>query len=70
MAVNRRPSKERLNLGPGPLGKTNLGGTVASGPITFAGSSNYSHGYEKMAVFEAQANLKYKMVSDGLVSGF
>ena len=43
---------------------------LISGPITFAGSSNYSHGYEKMAVFEAQLNLKYKMVSDGLVSGF
>ena len=43
---------------------------LVSGPITFAGSSNYSHGYEKMAVFEAQLNLKYKMVSDGLVSGF
>jgi hypothetical protein len=28
MAVNRRPSKERLNLGPGLLGKTNLGGNL------------------------------------------
>ena len=26
MAVNRRPSKERLNLDPGLSGKTNLGG--------------------------------------------
>ena len=28
MAVNRRPSKERLNLGPGLMGRRVLAGTI------------------------------------------
>jgi hypothetical protein len=43
---------------------------LVSGPITFAGSDNTMRGASKMAVFEAQANNKYKMISDGLLGGF
>ncbi|MBV9664530.1 MAG: ABC transporter substrate-binding protein [Actinobacteria bacterium] len=43
---------------------------LVTGPITFAGSSNTMHGATKMAVYEAQSNNVYKMVSPGLLDGF
>jgi len=43
---------------------------LVSGPITFAGSPNTMVGATKMAVWEAQANNKFKMISDGLLGGF
>jgi ABC-type branched-subunit amino acid transport system substrate-binding protein len=43
---------------------------LVTGPISFAGSSNTMHGATKMAVYEAQSNQTYKMVSPGLVDGF
>jgi ABC-type branched-subunit amino acid transport system substrate-binding protein len=43
---------------------------LVSGPITFAGSGNTMHGATKMAVYEAQSNETYKMVSPGLLDGF
>ena len=43
---------------------------LITGPITFAGSDNTMRGASKMAVFEAQANNKFKMISDGLLGGF
>ncbi|HEV7887864.1 MAG TPA: ABC transporter substrate-binding protein [Acidimicrobiales bacterium] len=43
---------------------------LITGPITYKGSSNYAHGAEKMAVFEAQTSNKYKMITDGMVVGF
>ena len=43
---------------------------LVTGPITYKGSTNYAHGYEKMTVFEAQTGSKYRMISDGLVNGF
>ncbi|HZQ84638.1 MAG TPA: ABC transporter substrate-binding protein [Acidimicrobiales bacterium] len=45
-------------------------GDLVSGPITFAGSANTMHGATKMAVYEAQSNQTYKMVSPGLLDGF
>ena len=43
---------------------------LVTGPITYKGSTNLAHGYELMTVWEAQPNNKYKMISDGMVSGF
>jgi len=43
---------------------------LVTGPITFAGSANTMHGATKMAVYEAQSNETYKMVSPGLLDGF
>lgn len=43
---------------------------LVTGPITFAGSANTMVGATKMAVWEAQANNKFKMISDGLLGGF
>lgn len=43
---------------------------LVSGPITFAGSPNTMVGATKMAVWEAQPNNKFKMISDGLLGGF
>ena len=43
---------------------------LVSGPITFAGSDNTMKGATKMSVLEAQANNKFKMISDGLLGGF
>jgi ABC-type branched-subunit amino acid transport system substrate-binding protein len=43
---------------------------LVSGPITFAGAANTMHGATKMAVYEAQSNEMYKMVSPGLLDAF
>lgn len=43
---------------------------LVTGPITFAGSDNTMKGATRMAVYEAQANNKYQMISDGLLGGF
>jgi ABC-type branched-subunit amino acid transport system substrate-binding protein len=43
---------------------------VVTGPITFAGSTNTMHGSTAMAVYEAQSNNTYKMVSPGMLGGF
>jgi ABC-type branched-subunit amino acid transport system substrate-binding protein len=43
---------------------------LVSGPIGFAGSPTIMHGATKMAVYEAQSNGKWKMVSPGLVDKF
>lgn len=43
---------------------------LVTGPITYKGSPNLAHGAEKMTIWEAQTNNKYKMVSDGFVAGF
>ena len=43
---------------------------LITGPITFAGSSNTMRGATRMAVYEAQTNNKYKMITPGLVDGF
>lgn len=43
---------------------------LITGPITYKGSSNYAHGYELMTVWEAGPSNKYRMISDGMVSGF
>ena len=43
---------------------------LVSGPITYKGSSNLSHGVEVMAVYEAGADTKWKQLSDGLVGSF
>ena len=40
---------------------------LVSSPITFKGSSNYAHGSEKMVVFQAQLNNKYKQLTPGFV---
>jgi hypothetical protein len=43
---------------------------LVTGPITHKGSRNTMHGAEKMAVWEAQSNNKFKMISPGFVDGF
>jgi hypothetical protein len=43
---------------------------LVTGPITFAGSTNTMHGSTAMAVYEAQSNQTYKMVSPGMLGGF
>jgi hypothetical protein len=43
---------------------------LVSGPITFQGSKNTMHGAEKMTIYEAQSNNKYKMITPGHVDGF
>jgi len=43
---------------------------LVTGPITFAGSATTMHGSTAMAVYEAQSNETYKMVSPGMLSGF
>lgn len=43
---------------------------LVTGPITYAGSPNTVHGVELMAVYEAQSNQKWKMISNGLTSPF
>lgn len=43
---------------------------LITGPITFAGSDNTMKGTTRMAVWEAQANNKFQMISDGLLGGF
>lgn len=43
---------------------------LISSPITFLGSRNTMHGSERMTVFEAQPNLRYKMITPGFVDGF
>lgn len=43
---------------------------LVSSPITFAGSGNTMHGSERMTVFEAQPNLRYRMITPGFVDGF
>jgi ABC-type branched-subunit amino acid transport system substrate-binding protein len=45
-------------------------GDLVTGPITFAGSTNTMHGSSAMAVYEAQPNETYKMVSPGMLGGF
>lgn len=42
---------------------------LITGPITYK-NGKIAHGADKMTVFEAQAQAKYKMVSDGMVDGF
>ncbi len=39
---------------------------LVTSPITFAGKSSYAHGSEKMVVFEAQSNNKYRQITPGL----
>jgi ABC-type branched-subunit amino acid transport system substrate-binding protein len=43
---------------------------LVTGPISFAGSTNTMHGSTSMAVYEAQSNDTYKMVSAGMAAGF
>ena len=43
---------------------------LISSPITFRGSSNTMHGAERMTVFEAQANVRYRMITPGFVDGY
>jgi branched-chain amino acid transport system substrate-binding protein len=43
---------------------------LVTGPITFAGSDNTMRGATRMAVYEAQGNNKFQMISDGLLGGF
>ena len=43
---------------------------LVSSPITFRGARNTMHGSERMTVFEAQSNIKYKMITPGFVDGF
>jgi branched-chain amino acid transport system substrate-binding protein len=43
---------------------------LVTGPITFAGSTNTMHGSTSMAVYEAQGNETYRMVSPGMLGGF
>lgn len=43
---------------------------LVSSPITFRGSRNTMHGSERMTVFEAQPNVKFKMITPGFVDGF
>lgn len=40
---------------------------LITSPITFAGSSNYAHGAEKMVVYEGQVNQRYAQITDGFV---
>lgn len=40
---------------------------LITSPITFAGRSSYSHGSDKMTVYEAQANNRYTQLTPGLV---
>ncbi|HUQ39676.1 MAG TPA: ABC transporter substrate-binding protein [Acidimicrobiales bacterium] len=42
---------------------------LVSGPITYKGSPNLSHGYTKMVVFQAGAD-KYTQLTPGFVDGF
>lgn len=39
---------------------------LITSPITFAGKSSYSHGSDKMVVYEAQTNTKYQQIVPGL----
>jgi ABC-type branched-subunit amino acid transport system substrate-binding protein len=43
---------------------------LVTGPITFAGSPNTTHGVDVFAVYEGQANNKWKMISKGVVGPF
>ena len=43
---------------------------LISSPITFRGSRNTMHGSELMTVFEAQPNIKYRMITPGFVDGY
>jgi ABC-type branched-subunit amino acid transport system substrate-binding protein len=43
---------------------------LVTGPITYKGSPNLSHGVEVMAVYEAAAETKWTQLSDGLVGSF
>ena len=43
---------------------------LISSPITFRGKQNTMHGSERMTVFEAQANVKYKMITPGFVDSY
>jgi branched-chain amino acid transport system substrate-binding protein len=43
---------------------------LISSPITFSGSSNISHGAEKMTVLLAGADVKYSQLSPGFVNSF
>ncbi len=43
---------------------------LISSPITFRGRRSTMHGAEKMTVLEAQSNVKYKMISPGLVDSY
>lgn len=43
---------------------------LVSGPITYKGSSNLSHGYETMVVYEGGGDQKWKQLTPGFVSSF
>ncbi len=40
---------------------------LITSPITFAGKSSFAHGSDKMVVYEAQSNDKYKQLTPGFV---
>jgi ABC-type branched-subunit amino acid transport system substrate-binding protein len=42
---------------------------LVTGPITYK-NGKIAHGADKMTVFEAQSQAKYKMITDGMVDGF
>ena len=43
---------------------------LISSPITFRGKRGTMHGSERMTVFEAQPNVKYKMITPGFVDSY
>lgn len=43
---------------------------LISSPITFRGRKTLMHGSERMTVFEAQPNVKYKMITPGFVDSY
>lgn len=43
---------------------------LISSPITFRGKRTLMHGSERMTVFEAQPNVKYKMITPGFVDSY
>ncbi|HUR77648.1 MAG TPA: ABC transporter substrate-binding protein [Acidimicrobiales bacterium] len=43
---------------------------LISSPITFRGRPSTMHGSERMTVFEAQSNVKYKMITPGFVDSY
>lgn len=52
------------------LSNYNAYADLISSPITFRGKQGTMHGSERMTVFEAQSNVKYKMISPGFVDSY
>ncbi|MHB8670831.1 MAG: ABC transporter substrate-binding protein [Acidimicrobiales bacterium] len=61
------PTRERLSAA---LGAYDNYDDLVTGPITFRGSPNVSHGVEVMSTWEAGSNSKWRQISDSLAGSF